>query len=256
MKVGSSENTVFEQESFPFNTFTVDNATTLSHWHNHLEFVVIEEGKCTIEINGEALRCVKGDVVMISPQCLHSIRCISGKYLALVTGDKLLSELMLDHSTNEIIRKFTRGELNSYIYFYSHQSDGDSTDDNDGFVNDIRERLFGLRREQKEKPIGYEMKIKYTICMLLLDIYRYKNLQGEKIPDSPSVRYVKTALKYMDKHYNEKITLKDVSQLSNLSEQHFARTFKAYTGKTFMDYLTLYRLDMSNWYLKKTPICP
>ena len=40
----------------------------------------------------------------------------------------------------------------------------------------------------------------------------------------------------------------------NMSEQHFSRLFKTYTGKTFIDYLTQFRLEQARKLLLKSDL--
>lgn len=45
-----------------------------------------------------------------------------------------------------------------------------------------------------------------------------------------------------------------MSNYANMSNQHFCRLFKAYTGKTFIEFLSLYRLEQSNLLLITTDV--
>lgn len=51
------------------------------------------------------------------------------------------------------------------------------------------------------------------------------------------------ALKYIEEHYNEDITLPDVADYICISKNHLSYLFKKETGKTFSDYLIQYRID-------------
>lgn len=53
---------------------------------------------------------------------------------------------------------------------------------------------------------------------------------------------VNTAIKYMEEHYREKITLDDLCKLTALSHYGFTKKFKEITGLTAMEYIHLLRL--------------
>ena len=63
---------------------------------------------------------------------------------------------------------------------------------------------------------------------------------------------VHACLEYIDMHFNEKITLKDLSTLTGLNECYLAVLFKKETGKTFSDYLTDIRINTSKALLSHT----
>ena len=60
---------------------------------------------------------------------------------------------------------------------------------------------------------------------------------------------VKTVLDYIGNHYSEDITVKELAQQVHYNESYFMRTFKKYTGRTLVEYLTDFRLDKSKEFL-------
>lgn len=63
--------------------------------------------------------------------------------------------------------------------------------------------------------------------------------------------YLATAAKdYIDSHYNEELSLEDVSREVNLSPQYFSRFFKNETGCNFIEYLTQVRISKAIELLK------
>jgi two-component system response regulator YesN len=58
------------------------------------------------------------------------------------------------------------------------------------------------------------------------------------------------ALDYIARHYGEEITLESMASHVRLSSFYFSKTFKQYTGVTFIDYLSLYRVEKAKEILK------
>lgn len=66
--------------------------------------------------------------------------------------------------------------------------------------------------------------------------------------------YIKKAIKYIDKHYKDDITIKDVAQAVYLTPNYFANLFKEETGKTIISYLTEVRIEKAKQLLKTTQL--
>jgi len=74
---------------------------------------------------------------------------------------------------------------------------------------------------------------------------------GIKNAKTSRCHYLAAAAKeYIDKHFNEEISLEDVSRAVNLSPQYFSRFFKQETGENFIDYLTQVRINKAIELLK------
>ncbi|MCR5828998.1 MAG: AraC family transcriptional regulator [Lachnospiraceae bacterium] len=70
-----------------------------------------------------------------------------------------------------------------------------------------------------------------------------------------SKRYSKAVylcLDHIDTHFNQKITLKDLSERTGLNSCYLATLFKKETGVSFGNYLTDYRIDVSKALLTKS----
>ena len=56
---------------------------------------------------------------------------------------------------------------------------------------------------------------------------------------------LKNTFSYIDRNYQNPISLADAAAQSSLSVTHFSRLFKQATGMTFKEYLNLYRVNMA-----------
>ena len=54
---------------------------------------------------------------------------------------------------------------------------------------------------------------------------------------------IKMVLDYINEHYQEQLTVKELTEMSNYSEYYFMKLFKQYTGKTVASYLNDFRLE-------------
>lgn len=76
-----------------------------------------------------------------------------------------------------------------------------------------------------------------------------QKIKLEKEANASNVIY--EAKKYIDKHFNKDISLKEISQEVSISPQYFSRIFKEELGVTFIDYLTQVRIKHAKKMLKE-----
>ncbi len=70
--------------------------------------------------------------------------------------------------------------------------------------------------------------------------------------DEKSQSQINTIVNYISEHYAEPIGLPDIAQLFRMSESHFSRVFKRATGNSFVDFLTLVRINRACQLLMQT----
>lgn len=63
-------------------------------------------------------------------------------------------------------------------------------------------------------------------------------------------KYIEQAHKYIEKHFKDDITIKEVAEHLGLSEGYLSRLFKRHTDYTFVNYLTYYRINKAMKLLK------
>jgi two-component system response regulator YesN len=63
---------------------------------------------------------------------------------------------------------------------------------------------------------------------------------------------IKRAVAYIQTHLQDELTLKQMSDYSNLSTSYFGVLFKQYTGKSFVNYVNQIRIDKAMEYLRNT----
>ena len=80
--------------------------------------------------------------------------------------------------------------------------------------------------------------------MLFYELYRSGHIfKSSGVAVDKSMQTVMTLLKWIDKHYSERITLSEIAEAVGLSEKYVCRIFKEYTSKTIMDYVNEIRIE-------------
>ena len=76
--------------------------------------------------------------------------------------------------------------------------------------------------------------------------------QVEEKRKNKNADLMEQVVSYIDQHFQEDISLNQLSKAVYMSVPYFCKIFKEYTGKTFMDYLTGLRIDTSKELLLTT----
>lgn len=240
----------FNNQSLHVNHYDLMEGTTMPHWHTHFEIVRSLKGISQVHINGSQYDCSPGDILFIPGNSLHSIipQGHAG-YDALVIGDQMTDKLLHNVLSKEIgthLHNFLHGPqllLNAKSELYRT-------------IHDSLLNIFNIliHNDSFQEDI---------IIAEILRIFTYaaKLQWQEKGIDQPTVstmsqqtELVKEVLNHLEDNYADRITIKDISHRLSISEQHFSRLFKAHTGKTFVEYLTHYRLEEANKLLLGTTL--
>ncbi|MBD2868540.1 AraC family transcriptional regulator [Paenibacillus arenilitoris] len=129
-------------------------------------------------------------------------------------------------------------------------------------VFDRHERLQPLittmHREFRQKYEGYETVLSAILIQVLLIVNRLRNEPESAGANGgrgkPSDR-LGEALRFIQEHYAENITVKQLAAHAFMSESHFHRSFKRQTGLTFTQYLQNMRIDRCCALLKTSDQC-
>lgn len=231
----------FDIPDFPINYYTIADSTTMPHWHNELEIVHIVKGHVSVHINGKQYDCDHNDIIFIPSGGLHSI-IPNGHaiYYAIVIEGDLFTSLFESESFNSILGF---SGIRPILHPFAINSKDALFQTCVGTVKTIVDEL------KKREPL-----YKAVVLSQLLQFFSYiqreftedASLMQHIFPVSSHDEDIKGCIEYLMQHYKEKITIQDMSRRMNLSDQHFSRLFKVYTGSTFVNYLTRLRLEEAN----------
>lgn len=120
-----------------------------------------------------------------------------------------------------------------------------------GQVRHFERQFTTMERELLEQKEGFQAYTGAWLQLLLTGICRrIKNL-----PDingtEPDDKMVKLVL-YIHRHFREKISLASLSEYSGLPEGTISRLFKREAGRSFRQYLQIYRIGKAEEMLKST----
>ncbi|RDY29415.1 AraC family transcriptional regulator [Romboutsia weinsteinii] len=232
------------------NYHEVEDLLVPYHWHKEIEIIYVEEGAIEVTINSEVKRLKKNELIFINSEELHQINRIGdnpSNHHALVFSPDLLSFEMSDYCQVNHIRPLVNQTLKLPQYI---ESDKD-------YSEKVLELFKEILNEYKFQEPGWYLNIKSCLYKIL-SIFDRNNLFIELDNDAKNLDHksqqIKNVLTYIHENYEKKIYIEDLANIMNMNTQYFCRFFKKIIGKTPIEYINSYRINVANKYLQSEDI--
>ena len=226
---------VIEKENF--DTHKQDE---LAHWHNSFELIEVVEGKFYCNVDGSEFLINKGNICIINRGRLHHIytedsnASICRKKTIIFNPDYFIKD---QNIYEKYILPLLEKDAFAHIQFNIKK----------GIGLDINTLMKEIEALEDEKPIGYELE-EYS---LIYKVIRYLYLAYQSSKQSihttydANVQIQRNMTSFIHEHFNSKIGLEDIAEAGQVSKSTCIRLFHKYTGKSPIDFLNSYRLQMS-----------
>ena len=232
-------NAYFSTTDFPFfiDRYTIRKAEVVPpHTHDFVELVYVAKGTAKHVMGGRDYRLAAGDVFVLEPNVYHSYEGSDAEetvvYNVLFDMGLLRNEIAMLQQLPSFVDFF-------YLAPFLRQ--------NEAFVpyTALKERerihlefnLNTLLTEYREKADGYSLIIKTRLieCLVLLSRYRQEYGRAEGTPRNDDA-YIDTITKFVERHYNQPLSLEQVSRIGGMSVSSFTAKFRAAHGRSFVEY--------------------
>lgn len=225
-----------------------------NHSHDFIELVYVERGGAQHLFEGERYELRAGDVFIVNPGESHTFDVEDGGRLDIIN---CLFQPHLIHDT--ILRELEISD--SMDYFYVHP-----------FLNP-RERfnhLLNLRgsdadrvlstletmiEEVLTRPMGYQTLIRLRMIELLVLLSRFYGFaRGHARPSAVDNRrtVAQRICGYLERHYQQRITLASLAGLFNTSTRQLNRIFREEMGVSVVEKIHQIRLEKAKLLLAGT----
>lgn len=235
------ENKIFEYE-YPLHVLYGDNFSYLAHWHREVELVYVCEGRIRIGVNNTDQILEKGDFCIVGSSDIHfyDSKDMYSSIILIVFDPAFLG--------SENVSFGMRHFENPFINFSSFQVP-------DAKISEkIRDLFNEIIEEYTRKAPFYEMYIKGKLLELWTLFLRHfpstSPDTNDKVALLPYIQTIKSSIQFLEEHYAEPITLKDMAANVNLSPYYFSRLFKKVSGTNFKEYLDTLRIDKAESMIK------
>jgi AraC family transcriptional activator of pobA len=238
------ENTPIPDQSFPINVFAVVHGIGL-HWHDHIEWVYVKEGRVRIQIDAAYEELNKGELAFVNSKQLHGAT-------QLTPGTELICIVF-----NEALVRGSGLDITELQYFMPYLQQPmkwpSLMRQTDPYIEEMNDAFSRLLGEFERKDAGYELLVKAELLRIFGLYFRYA--QKDTAISSARVQQAHdlTSLLHMLRdRYSETISMTEAARMVSLSPNHFCRIFKQVTGKTFIEYIHMIRVQEAERLLIQT----
>lgn len=199
------------------------------HYHSRFEVYYLRKGVCWYFIDNKSYRLTSGDIALIPAGTIHKTNYETETY-----------SRSLFYCEKSFIPESVRELLPRLPYFSGT-----------GPVAEQISQIFAVLQKEYEEPDAFSLDIlRSKTAELFLLIARESRAGQPQKEESP---IVEKAVKYIQTHYTDTVTLQDVANDCFVSREHLSRSFKKETGFGFNEYLNVYRLKRANSILRENP---
>lgn len=204
----------------PFVSSENKNFSFLSHHHEETEIIYVTGGKMLVKAKNMSVTLEKGDIFIVAPNTIHSMTSYpeSSNYIFKFYSPDIIFSY-------DVTQKIPRSCPNYAVFC--------------DIVNKITE-------EYRKKAPGYGLVISALSNMFLANAVRLLDSPEITAPDMVRNRKKAELLKkvtaYLEEHYDEEITLFEISAECGYSRHYFSHIFKEITSMSFPDFVSLFRI--------------
>ncbi|MCP1102220.1 AraC-like DNA-binding protein [Aequitasia blattaphilus] len=200
---------------------------------NLVSFLVLYtiEGEGTLDYEGKTYTLEKGDAFFLNCHNHHRYQCIKKK------------------GWEFIWLHFNGLQALGYYQEFIRNS---SPVLRPSFNNPLEKNLLEILEETKKKSVHTEVKSSNLINTLLTDLIMDTTAGESTLVNIPD--FIQKAFTFMDKHFEESLTLNDLSKEVGVSKYYLSREFKKHMGQTLMEYLISLRINYAKELLRYTSL--
>ncbi|MNO39480.1 HTH-type transcriptional activator RhaS [compost metagenome] len=226
------------------DTDNFPNHNVNRHWHDELEFAVIQEGKADYQIGEESVRLRQGDGIFINSKIIHGYE--SGERA--IVPNIVFSPKLISGDNQKVYQKFVQPVLHSSIscLYLSGRIDWQSE------ILQSLQQIFRLLNSEEETR---ELDVQINIA----SIWRILYLHQESCIELPQTAGFQTTqerlrlmLEFIYENYTERIRLADIASAAKVSKSEALRCFKEGADTSPVDYLIQFRLNKARELLQTT----
>lgn len=215
------------------------NYHSMQHIHEEIEIMTVIDGSITYNINSQEVVVNKGQTIFINSNRMHvsylknSPNC---KFYVLVVHPFVYS------SNPTLYNRYCRNILENNEIDYLI------------FDNPLFETILSrMKQIEDKKDDTYQLSLvadSYHVLSLLYEKAEENYLN--KMPENENIYLLNKMTSYIYNHYSEKISLKDIAEYGHVSTSKCSRMFNQYMNHSPIDFLNLYRLEVSSDLLRNT----
>ncbi len=214
---------------------TSDNGNALyKHWHSEFEFFLLVSGSAEFHVEKSVSRLFPGDAVFIPPYCLHeAVSYVPCSFYAIVFQPHYLFEDSSAYLYRKYIAPIYMNGDKTACHFHSDAEQGDS------WEQQMCRRIKNVTSDYCHSVEKSALLIKAEL-LICWNLFYEHNISRLQIMQKDS--RITGLIAYLEEHYAEDMTLKELAGRSYLSEGQLSRIFKQQMGTSIITYLNRIRM--------------
>ncbi|MUT66947.1 AraC family transcriptional regulator [Paenibacillus sp. NEAU-GSW1] len=252
------EITPLEQKTYPFRVFLNEQQHVVKgqnilflHWHEHFEIIVQRQGRAIFHIDSDPYEVCPGDVLFVPAGGLHvgySLEDGKSSFVSIVFNGSLFKDWAHDPIHMQFVAPYLEDRRRLPV--------------KPDLIEPLSAHYYSLINqlidESLAKRPAYQLIVKSQLHLLLAQLARlFFNRQSaaEKGKDhSPNRERFKPLIEYIEERFAEPITIEQAAQQVSLSPYHFCKMFKKLTGRTFIEYVNVCRVNEAERLLRESDL--
>ncbi len=216
------------------------------HWHEELEFNYAYKGSIIIETVNRTYTVRQSEAYFINTNIMNTKRKAKGASVAVEHAHLFHPILLAGHYRSIFETKYLNPVLqNQSIEVMVIKEETESG-------KEFLELLHCLTRLRKTE--NSEFQVRNLLSQAWLVLVKEVGLQRQKNSLQAAYTHERTRdiLSFIHKHYQDNITVANISEHANISPKECIRSFKNTFHQTPMDYLIHYRIEQAKRLLRET----
>lgn len=211
------------------------------HWHEEIQFDYVIKGRVLVQVGTSEFILGEKESIFINTGLLHRLVPIdeSGKEISSPKlGECVINSYVCSWKLAESDR-ISRVYRECIIPLLEAKTDAML------LSKEESEMLFQMDLEYRDDKTSSAMAVKGYLCLLWSRLLLNQSSKNHMISakEERDFERVKTAMSYMQSHFNQKVTLEEVAQVLAVSKSELCRCFKRVLKLSPMEYLIQYRLE-------------
>lgn len=206
------------------------------HWQENAEILWIQTGELNLKIQEKAYVGKAGDIIYINPRELHGMRSQTPDcaYLAFIFPLSWLQFAQPDEAEEIYLSPLAEGNAQVTMQITAQ------------LPSSIARQTYIAFQEIYDNYCnnsGNWLIIKANLLRFYACLYEYNLVIYGQRESSAQMRLLLEIAHYIQTHYNEKLSLKELGQVFHMSPKYFSVFFQKHFSRNFPEYLTAVRIE-------------
>ena len=221
------------------NERTVNRCRGEPHWHEEMQLIYVDEGSLTLTVGNRKHELSAGDVQLINPCEVHSLKKGSAKFISV-------------HFSRIFVQSFfDAAESCGYVLEEGSQERRE--------MIFLTQKLLAIEQNTFDE---YRDLAKYSLLTKMLRLLLTRCCKKKVTPaDVGGKRNTKSDAQiirqYIEENYRRKILIGEIAELVDIATMYITPYFKKLMGKSFVTYLNEVRVNHSldDYLTHDVPVC-